>query len=168
MKSFAAAKASLVFIKNRCKSSRLQMFFKIGVIKNLAMFTGKQLLELVFNKVADLQVFSCEYCKIAKSSFFMQHLRWLLLEKFCLTLYFQKDVAEYIIYCTFTLHNCFILKPKITLICFHSLHHSLSFVVPLVAPPVVIRCTSRCHSFPLFVTRCTTRCHLMYQPSVFL
>ena len=86
MKSFAAAKASLVFIKNRCKSSRLQMFFKIGVIKNLAMFTGKQLLELVFNKVADLQVFSCEYCKIAKSSFFIEHLRWLLLQMFCLTL----------------------------------------------------------------------------------
>ena len=32
MKSFAAAKASFAFIKNRCRSS----FFKIGVIKNLA------------------------------------------------------------------------------------------------------------------------------------
>ena len=42
------------------------------------------------------------------------------------------------IYCSFTLHNCFILKPKITLICFHSLYHSLLFVEPLV----VIRCQS--------------------------
>ena len=42
------------------------------------------------------------------------------------------------IYCSFTLHNCFILKPKITLICFHSLYHSLLFIEPLV----VIRCQS--------------------------
>ena len=32
MKSLDAAKASLVFIKNRRNSSHLQMFFKIGVL----------------------------------------------------------------------------------------------------------------------------------------
>ena len=74
------------------------------------------------------------------------------------------------IYCSFALHSCFILKPKITLICFHSLCHSfscVSYVVPLVAilyhslsfvvPVVVIRC----HSLSFVVTRCTTRCHLL-------
>ena len=74
------------------------------------------------------------------------------------------------------MHDCFILKPKITLICFHS----FSFVMPavvirfhlisfpgtccyslsLVAPffvtccHSVIRCTTRCHSLSLVVTRC--------------
>ena len=68
------------------------------------------------------------------------------------------------IYCSFALHSCFILKPKITLICFHSL---LSFV-SLVA----IRCYSlsfivtRCHLLSLFVTRCTTRHSLYYSLSL--
>ena len=62
---------------------------------------------------------------------------------------------------SFTLHKLFILKPKITLICFHSLYHSLSLVVPLVVicshslSLVIIHC----HSFSFVVTRCTTRCH---------
>ena len=84
------------------------------------------------------------------------------------------------------MHNCFILKPKITLICFHSLHHSLSFVVPLVVthcttcchsfyhslslvvPLVVTRCTTRCHSLSFVVTRCTTRCHSLYHSLSFV
>ena len=76
------------------------------------------------------------------------------------------------IYCSYTLHNCFILKPKITFIRFHlliffvpsllfvaivsrchSLYHSLSLVVLLV----VTRCHSLYHSLPFVVTRCTTR-----------
>ena len=67
------------------------------------------------------------------------------------------------IYCSFTLHNCFILKPKITLICFHSLYHSLSFVEPLV----VIRCQSwslvviQCDALSIAVFRCP-RCHSLY------
>ena len=62
------------------------------------------------------------------------------------------------------MHNCFILKPKITLIRFHS----LSFGVPLV----VIHCTTRCHllypSLSFVVTRCRSlslaviRCHSLY------
>ena len=34
------------------RSSRLQMFFEIGVLKNFANFKGKHLLESLFNKVA--------------------------------------------------------------------------------------------------------------------
>ena len=55
------------------------------------------MLESLFNKDTGLQVFSCEHCEIAKNSFFIEHLWWQLLQMFCLTLYFQKDVAEYIV-----------------------------------------------------------------------
>ena len=64
MKSFAAAKASLVFIKNRCRSSRSQMFFKIGVTKNFAMFTGKHLCWSLF--LIKMQAFRCFPVYIAK------------------------------------------------------------------------------------------------------
>ena len=103
------------------------------------------------------------------------------------------DVLFYIIfskrrcwmYCSHTLQNYFILKPKINLIRFHSMCHSLSFALLLAAigwhplSLVVIHCHSlslvvplvvtlsfvvpffviRCHSLSFAVTRCTTRCH---------
>ena len=78
MKIFAAAKVSLILIKSRCRNSCSWMFFKISVLKNFAIFTGKHLRKnTIFNKVAGLQ-FSCEYCESFKSSFFIKHLRWLL------------------------------------------------------------------------------------------
>ena len=65
------------------RSSRPEMFCKKGVLRNFTKFTGKHLCQsLFFNKVADLkpatllkketlaQVFSCEFCKISKSTFF--------------------------------------------------------------------------------------------------
>ena len=64
MKRFAAAKASLVFIKNRCRSSRSQMFFKIGVLKKFAMFTGKHLCWSLF--LIKLQAFRCFPVNITK------------------------------------------------------------------------------------------------------
>ena len=36
------------------KSSRSQMFFKIGVLKNFAIFIGKHMLESLCNKLAAL------------------------------------------------------------------------------------------------------------------
>ena len=55
------------------------MFFKIAVLKNYAIFTGKHLGWSLF--LINLQTFtSCEYCEVFKSSFFIEHLRWLLLE----------------------------------------------------------------------------------------
>ena len=53
------------------------MFLKIGVVKNFAIFSGKQLskglflikLQLYF-KETPIQDFSCEYCKIFKDSCF--------------------------------------------------------------------------------------------------
>ena len=45
-------KARLRLGYSHCKSSRLQMFFKIGVLKNFAIFTVRKSL---FNKAAGLQ-----------------------------------------------------------------------------------------------------------------
>ena len=75
-----------VLLKIRLRSSRCQMFFKIGVLRNSVIFTGKHVLESL-NKVAGLkackvtsaQVFSCKYYEIFKSTFFTEHLRWMLL-----------------------------------------------------------------------------------------
>ena len=76
------------------KSSSSQMFFKIGVLKNFAIFTGKHLCWSLFNKVAGWEacnffeketpthVSSCEYCKVFKNSFFTEHLQCLLLNIF--------------------------------------------------------------------------------------
>ena len=45
----------------RCRDSRLQMFLKIGVLKNFAILTGKQVwwMQSVLNKVADLK--ACDF-----------------------------------------------------------------------------------------------------------
>ena len=62
-------------------SSRLQMFFKVGVLKSYAIFTGKHLRWSHFwikfqsfrpatLKVTTTKVLFCEYCKIFKNSFF--------------------------------------------------------------------------------------------------
>ena len=68
------------------RSSRSQMFFKIGVLKNFANFTGKHLcwslflikLQALFNKV------SCGISQFFKNtSFFTEHLQRLSLEGVC-------------------------------------------------------------------------------------
>ena len=80
---------------------------------------------------------------------------WLHLQMFFLHYIFKKALLN-----SYTLHNCFILRPKITLIRFH-LH---SFYVPFV----VICCVTRCHSLSLVVIHCyalsfvVTRCHSLY------
>ena len=72
--------------------SSLSMFFKIGVLKTLANFTGKQLRWSLFNKVVGLKAwsviknrlqqrcFSVKFAKFLRTTFFTEHLRWLLLE----------------------------------------------------------------------------------------
>ena len=53
------------------RSSRSQMFFKKGILKNLAIFTGKHLCwSLPLIKKTPSQVFPREYCEIFKNSFF--------------------------------------------------------------------------------------------------
>ena len=71
------------------RSSRPEVFYKLGFLKSFVKFTRKHLCwNLFFNKVAGLKpekkkqnptkVFSCEFCKISKSIYFIEHLRWLL------------------------------------------------------------------------------------------
>ena len=72
-------------------SSRLEVFCRKYLLRNLAKCTGKYLCRsLFFNKVAGLawnvikkvtlaQVFSCAFCEISKNTFFTERLRWLLL-----------------------------------------------------------------------------------------
>ena len=74
------------------RSSRSQMFFKIGVLKNLAIFTRKHLCWSLFliklqawrplhfiEKETPTQVFFCEYCEIIENSFFIEHLLLIIL-----------------------------------------------------------------------------------------
>ena len=69
-----------------------EVFYKKGVLKNLAKFTGKHLCQSLFlknlqvspcnfNKKETLaQVFSREFCETSKNNFsYTEHLRWLLL-----------------------------------------------------------------------------------------
>ena len=61
------------------KSSHLQMFFKIGVLKNFANFTGKHLcwgfilIDLLY------RCFPVKFVKFLRAPFFTEHLRRLLL-----------------------------------------------------------------------------------------
>ena len=69
------------------RSSHQRCSMKKGVLKNFTIFTGKHMRQShFFNKVAGgtcnfikkdtlTQVFSCEFCKISKSTFFTEHLR---------------------------------------------------------------------------------------------
>ena len=55
------------------RSSRCQIFFKLGILKNFAIFTRKHLrwsLFLIKLQAFTLtQVFSCQYCEMFKNSF---------------------------------------------------------------------------------------------------
>ena len=77
---------------NETAQKQPQMFFKRGVLKNFAIFTGKtSMLESRFNKVAGLKVCSfikkrLQHCcfplnvrKLSGTAFFIEDLRWLLL-----------------------------------------------------------------------------------------
>ena len=156
MKSFAAAKASLVFIKSRCKSSRSQMIFNIGLFKNFTILTGKHLCwSLFLIKLQAFRFFPVNIAKLIRSKFFIKYLRWLLHHMFCFTLYFQKDNPEYIVVLHCITVSFWNLKSlSFAFICCttrcHSLYHSLSLTV------------TRCHSLSLVVTRFTTRCPSLY------
>ena len=53
--------------------------FKKAVLKNFAIFTGKQLLWnpffQLYQKETPTEVFSCEYCEIFKNTYFEEHLQ---------------------------------------------------------------------------------------------
>ena len=78
---------------NDYRSSPPEVFCKKGVLKNFAKFAGKHFCQnLFFNKILEAwrpatlfkkmtlaQVFSCEFCEISKTLFFIEHFWQLLL-----------------------------------------------------------------------------------------
>ena len=95
----------------KIRSIRSQIFFKVGVLRNFAIFTRKNLwgglflTKLQVGKPATL-LLSSEYCEIFQSTFFVEHLRWLLLEnelasyRSCLVVFWYKlslwEVVEFL------------------------------------------------------------------------
>ena len=82
-------------------SNRLQMFFKVAVLKNFAIFTGKHLCwSLFLIKYPAFRAttllkggFPANIAKFLRTTFYRESLRWLLLnvlEKGCLLLCIHK------------------------------------------------------------------------------
>ena len=74
--------------------SRLQMFFKIGVIKKFAIFTGKHLCWRLFlinfvKRRLQHRCFAVNISKFLRTAFFIEHFRWLLLQ-----MLYKKDVPK--------------------------------------------------------------------------
>ena len=66
-------------IPDKLKSSRSQMFFNIGALKNFANFTGKHLCwSLFLIKKLQHRCFPVKFEQIFKNTYFTEHLRWLL------------------------------------------------------------------------------------------
>ena len=57
------------------------MFFKIGALKSFAKFTGTLLKKRLRNTC-----FPVNFAKFLRTPFFLEHLRWLLLERITLFL----------------------------------------------------------------------------------
>ena len=83
------SKRSVKFQANSCtlfsepRSSCSQMFFKIGVLENSAIFTGKHLCWSFFfffkKKILQYRCFHVNIAKFLRTAFFIENLRWLLL-----------------------------------------------------------------------------------------
>ena len=65
-----------------CRSSRLQIFFEIAVLKNSTTFTGIYLWDFIKKKLQHM-CFSVNIKKFFKTALFTQHLRWRLLLMQC-------------------------------------------------------------------------------------
>ena len=85
-------KSSKAKLLGNYRSSRLEVFCRKGVVRNFAKFTGKHPCQsLFFNKVASLgsatllkkslwyRCFPVNFVKFLRTPFFLEHLRWLLL-----------------------------------------------------------------------------------------
>ena len=76
---------SLLVQTRHCRSSLSQMFFKIDVLKDFANFTGKhQCWSFACNfikKRLQHRRFPVKFANFLRTSFFTEHLRWLILSK---------------------------------------------------------------------------------------
>ena len=73
--SYILTVSDLIRMNMVFKSSCLQMSYKIKVHKNFAKFTWKHYRPVTIKKVTLVQLFSCEFCKNLKNSFFTEHPR---------------------------------------------------------------------------------------------
>ena len=96
------------------RSSRSQIFFKIDVIKIFINFTGKHLcwgLFLIkFKTDSNTDAFPWNFVNF-KNIFFTEHLRWLILERFCE----GASLVKVLHFCHFNIfginHRCFRKMP---------------------------------------------------------
>ena len=86
----------MIFGMRMIRRSRPEVFCKKGVLRNFAKFKGKHLCQsLFFNKVADLhRCFTVNFAKFLRTSFYKEHLWWLLLDNFRLFLIYVLQVNK--------------------------------------------------------------------------
>ena len=90
------------------RSSHLELFCRKGILKNFAKFIGKHFCASVSFSIklqASDQVFSCEFWKIFKNTFFIEHLYWLLLSYLSKCVY-DLHVEEYLWPCQTGMTEC--------------------------------------------------------------
>ena len=81
----------------KLRSSRLEVFCRKDVLKNVAKFRGKHLCQsLFFNKVAGLRR---NFTKFLRAPFFTEHRGWLLLDVFVVNLIYLRcshDICKHL------------------------------------------------------------------------
>ena len=135
------------------------MFFKIGVLKILAIFKGKHLCwSLVLTKLHGFRCFPVNSAKLLRAAFLQNTSGGCFCKCSVLHYIFKKTLLNILYFCIAQL--------------FHSETQNHSYLLSFVVPLVAIRCYSlsfivtRCHLLSLFVTRCTTRHSLYYSLSL--
>ena len=88
MVSFASTPFATIYTAI-IRSSRPVLFFKKGVLGNLAKFTRKH------QKEIPVQLFSCEFCKISHNTFFKEPIERLLLHKHLLCLLSYHNLSPF-------------------------------------------------------------------------
>ena len=68
-----------------------EVFCKIGAFRNFANLTRKHPFQNLKPSGLQLRVFSYEFCVIFRNSFFTEHLRWLLLQSFSLSVWLNSE-----------------------------------------------------------------------------
>ena len=73
-------KLSLINTETNSRSSRQEVFYKKGVFRNFAKFTGKRLCLRPATLLKMRLWFPVNFTKFLRTSFFTEHVWWLLLQ----------------------------------------------------------------------------------------
>ena len=106
--------------KHECRSSRLDVFCKKGVLRNFTKFTGKHLYESPFfsgslsfcifiKKESLAQVFPVNFAKFLRAPFLTEHLRWLIAKDWKTNMKKKKKIDIWILYNEYL--NFLLFKP---------------------------------------------------------